>query len=135
MACILIIDDDNVLRDILAKALGHAGHTVFQAPDGLQGVDLARVAPVDLVLTDLIMPVQEGVETITTLRKERPELPVIAMSGDTANAKLYLEIAGKIGARRVLEKPFTPAELLALIDQVLSEGGGKQPNSSGPPSR
>ena len=123
MAQILLIDDDDLLRGVLAKSLGYAGHTVIQASDGRQGVELARAATIDLVITDLVMPVQEGVETILTLRRERPALPIIAISGGVSNAPLYLEIAGKVGAKRVLPKPFTPQELIATIDQVLAEVG------------
>jgi len=118
MAQILLIDDDELLRGVLAKALGHAGHVVIQAADGQQGVELARATAVDLVITDLIMPVQEGVETIVKLRRERPTLPIIAISGGVTHAKLYLDIAAKIGARRILAKPFSPQELLAAIDEV-----------------
>ena len=122
MARILLIDDDELLRGVLAKSLAHAGHTVIQAADGQQGVELARATAVDLVITDLIMPVQEGVETIMTLRRERPALPIVAISGGMSNSKLYLEIAAKIGAKRILPKPFTPTELLAVIDEVLASG-------------
>ena len=123
MAQILLIDDDDLLRGVLAKALGHVGHTVIQAADGQQGVELARATALDLVITDLVMPVQEGVETILTLRRERPNLPIIAISGGVSNSQLYLEIAGKVGAKRILPKPFTPQELTALIDEVLAEVG------------
>src|SRR5687768_7937766 len=121
MATILLIDDDELLRGALVQALVNAGHKVIEASDGLQGCELARSMSVDLVLTDLVMPVQEGVETILTLRRERPRLPVIAMSGGVTNSRLYLEIAGKIGAKRMLPKPFTPKALVALIEQVLNE--------------
>ncbi len=127
MAQILLIDDDDLLRGVLAKALVHAGHVVIQAGDGQQGVELARATTVDLVITDLIMPVQEGVETIVKLRRERPDLPIIAISGGVTHSKLYLDIAAKIGARRILAKPFTPQELLAAIDEVF---GGKPPAST-----
>jgi DNA-binding response OmpR family regulator len=121
MARILLIDDDDLLRGVLAKALAHSGHDTVQASDGKMGVELARVTPFDLVITDLIMPVQEGVETIIALHREHPKLPVIAMSGGTSNSKLYLGIAGKMGARRVLDKPFTPKLLIETIDEVLAE--------------
>ena len=110
-----------------AIALERRGYKVIEAADGKQGVELARESSVDIVITDLIMPVQEGVETILTLRRERPRLPIIAISGGVSRSKLYLDIAGKIGARRILPKPFTPKELLALIDQVLAEES--QPNA------
>lgn len=122
MATILIIDDDDLLRNVLAKALGYAGHTVVQAADGAQGLDLFRATPVDLVLTDLVMPVQEGVETILQLRRDSPDMPIIAMSGGVSNSKLYLEIAAKVGAKRILAKPFTPKELIVVIDEVLAGG-------------
>jgi DNA-binding response OmpR family regulator len=121
MARILLIDDDDLLRGVLAKSLAHAGHEILQASDGKMGVDISRVTSVDLVITDLVMPVQEGVETIVVLRREQPKLPVIAMSGGATNSKVYLDIAGKIGARRVLSKPFTPRELVETIEEVLAE--------------
>lgn len=119
MARILIIDDDDLLRGVLAQALAHAGHEVVQASDGKMGVDQVRSAPVDLVITDMIMPGQEGVETISILRREWPDLPVIAMSGGVTHSNLYLNIAVKIGARKMLAKPFTPSQLLAAVDEVL----------------
>lgn len=122
MANILLIDDDEPLRGALRLALMNAGHSVVEASDGRQGVELARGMSVDIVITDLVMPVQEGVETILTLRRERPTLPIIAMSGGVTNSGLYLGIAGKIGASRMLPKPFTPRALIALVDQVLNEG-------------
>ena len=122
MAKILLIDDDELLRRVLSKSLEHAGHTIIQAADGQQGIDLARATGVELVITDLVMPVREGVETILQLRRERPSLPIIAISGDHSNSKLYLEIAAKIGAKRILPKPFTPSELLKLVDTVLGSG-------------
>jgi DNA-binding response OmpR family regulator len=81
MATLLLIDDDDLLRRALIESLVKAGHKVIEASDGLQGCELARSLSVDLVITDLVMPVQEGVETIMTLRRERPRLPIIAMSG------------------------------------------------------
>ena len=126
MANILLIDDDHLLRGALSQSLVNAGHKVIEASDGLQGCELARSMPVDVVVTDLVMPVQEGVETILTLRRERPKLPIIAMSGGVTNSKLYLDIAGKIGARRMLPKPFTPKALISLIEQVLADEAQRQ---------
>jgi DNA-binding response OmpR family regulator len=125
MANVLLIDDDEMLRTVLAIAMEQAGHKVLQADDGQKGVELSRTASVDIVVTDLIMPVQEGVETIMTLRRERPRLPIIAISGGVSNSKLYLDIAGKIGAKRMLPKPFAPRQLVALIEEILSEESAK----------
>lgn len=121
MARLLLIDDDEALRGVLAKSLHYAGHEVLQAGDGQQGLDLVEATSVDLVITDLIMPVQEGVETIVRLKRTHSHVPIIAISGGSSNAPLYLEIANKIGAHRILEKPFTPEDLIGLIETVLRE--------------
>lgn len=128
MARILIIEDDDLLRGVLANALELAGHTVVQAENGQQGIDLFRSLPADLVLTDIVMPVQEGVETIMQLRRMRADLPIVAMSGGVPNSKLYLSIAGGIGAKKVLAKPFTPQQLLQVVADVL--GKNSPPPSS-----
>jgi CheY-like chemotaxis protein len=130
MASVLLIDDDDLVRGMLTTALTNAGHKVTAASDGQEGLAFVRSASFDIVVTDLVMPVQEGVETIMTLRRERPRLPIIAISGGVSRSKLYLDIAGKIGARRILPKPFTPKELIALIEQVLAEEKGPQTDSS-----
>jgi DNA-binding response OmpR family regulator len=126
MARILLIDDDDPLRTVMARAIQRGGHEVIEAVDGRQGVELFHATEVDLVITDLIMPGQEGVETIVQLRRARPSLPIIAISGGVSNSKLYLEIAAKIGARSILSKPFEVAELLARINDVLrpTDSGG-----------
>ena len=120
MARVLLIEDDDLLRDVLAQSLVVAGHEVIQASDGEEGVALFRSAPADIVVTDIVMPVQEGVETIMQLRKHRRDLPIIAMSGGAPNSKLYLGIAGRIGAQKILAKPFTPAQLQAAIADALA---------------
>jgi DNA-binding response OmpR family regulator len=121
MARILLIDDDDSLRTVLTKALGHAGYEVFEAGDGLQGLEVFRAIDVDLVVSDMVMPVQEGVETILKMRRERPDVPIIAISGGVTNSKLYLQIAGKMGADRVLPKPFTPQELIRTIEELRAD--------------
>lgn len=126
MPTVLVIDDDDMVRSLLVRALTGARYTVLEAADGQAGLSLARSNTVDLVVTDLVMPVQEGMETIMTLRRERPRLPVIAISGGVTNSRLYLDIAGKIGARRILPKPFTPKELIQLIEAVLAEEAQRQ---------
>lgn len=126
MPTVLVIDDDDMVRSLLVRALTGARYAVLEAADGQAGLSLARSNSVDLVVTDLVMPVQEGMETIMTLRRERPRLPVIAISGGVTNSRLYLDIAGKIGARRILPKPFTPKELIQLIEAVLAEEAQRQ---------
>jgi DNA-binding response OmpR family regulator len=118
MPRILLIDDDATLRKVMAMAMTLHGHVVVQAGDGREGVKLARSEPFDVVITDLIMPGQEGIETIGILRREFPPLPIIAISGGLPNSKLYLDIAHKIGAQRVLAKPFAMADLQSAICAV-----------------
>jgi DNA-binding response OmpR family regulator len=130
MARILLIDDDDALRGVIAQNLILAGHTVIEAADGRQGVDLFHATPVDLVLTDLVMPGKEGVETIIELHGENPDLPIIAMSGGMPRSSMYLDIAAKLGARRALAKPFTPQDLLKAIDEVLKEPPPKRPGKA-----
>lgn len=130
MARILLIEDDDMLRELLAHALSQVGHTVYQASDGRQGCDLFLATSPDVVLTDIIMPGQEGIETIIKLRHQHPNVAIIAMSGGATHSKFYLDIATKLGAHRVLPKPFTPSDLLHVIDEVLA---GQRPPTP-PPS-
>jgi CheY-like chemotaxis protein len=117
MARLLLIDDDEFLRAVIAVALTAVGHTVLEAADGRLAF---AHSDIDLVITDLVMPDREGLETIATLHRQRPALPIIAISGDVANSKLYLETAIKLGARRALTKPFASAMLLGVIDELLT---------------
>ena len=120
MSRILIIDDDDILREILALTLQRVGHDVLQAGDGSLAADIIEASPVDVVITDIIMPGQEGIETIQQLKRLHPALPVIAMSGTSTHSKIYLDIAGRLGACRMLGKPFTIEELLGAIAEALA---------------
>jgi DNA-binding response OmpR family regulator len=117
MARIILIDDDEMLRNTVARSLTAAGHTVALAANGFDGVALFRQEPADVILTDINMP-HGGLPTIRVLRSEFPKLAIIAMSGNPT----HLDMAGAIGANQVLAKPFTPKELLAAITAVLPTG-------------
>lgn len=120
MASILLIDDDDMFRDVLATALTQAGHVVKQAANGAEGLRLFRQEPPDLVITDIVMPEKEGLGTIMELRQSHPHARVIAMSGGLAHdPKLYLHMAEKFGASAVLAKPFHLTELLTAVDAAL----------------
>ena len=120
MQRILVIDDDEQMRALLRDILERAGYEVTEAQHGLEGLKLFRARPADLVVTDLIMPEKEGVETILELRAEYPEVPIIAVSGWGRNGpRDYLEIAARLGARRTVAKPFTRQEILAAVQQSL----------------
>ena len=81
MALILIIDDDDQIRRVLRKTLERDGYDVADAPNGKEGIRLYRENPADLVITDIIMPEKEGIETIRELRRDFPEVKIIAISG------------------------------------------------------
>jgi DNA-binding response OmpR family regulator len=116
---VLIIDDDEGIRHILRRALETAGYGVRETSDGAAGLKRFREAKADLVITDIIMPEREGVETIVALRKESPDTAIIAVSGGGRGGADYLDVAVKLGAVRVFAKPFTLAEVLGAVREVL----------------
>lgn len=125
MASILLIDDDDLFRDVLAGALAAAGHDVRQAANGAEGLRLFRQAKADVVITDIVMPEKEGLGTIMELRQSHPEARVIAMSGGLAHdPKLYLHMAEKFGASAVLAKPFHLSELMKAVEEAVKKGEG-----------
>ena len=120
MALILLIEDDYNFRSVLAMALEKVGYEVVEASNGKIGIVEFRKRPADLVVTDLIMPEQEGIETIMILKKEFPDVKIIAMSGGgRMPAGTYLKPARMLGANRVLVKPFGVSELLDAVGEVL----------------
>ena len=126
MALVLVIDDSSVVRDLVRGMLEHAGHSVVDANDGDAGVRLFNQQRPDLVITDLVMPNKEGIETIREIRQSKSDAKVIAMSGGSSQqAGRYLNAAKKLGADAVLGKPFTAAELLALVRQLLAQSDGR----------
>lgn len=130
MPTILLIEDDELFRSVLADALTAHGYVVTQASDGEVGLRLFREEPTDLVLTDIVMPNKEGVATVTELRRENPGLPIVAMSGGLAyNPDLYLKLAGGMGASRTLRKPFDLPTLLTTLRDVLAESRPERPGA------
>ena len=120
MARILVIDDDPAICRLVARTLAGSGYEVIEAHDGEEGLNLFRAKPPDLVVTDILMPKQEGIMTIMKMRGEAPSIAIIAMSGSGQRMGMnYLDYAGKLGADAMLPKPFRPAELKALVDKML----------------
>ncbi len=120
MAKILIIEDDDEVREYLEIILTRAGYECLSAPNGLEGVDLFMSNPADLVITDIIMPEKDGIETIMDLRRKNSALKVIAISGGgRAEPENYLHSAKLLGANRTMKKPFTNEEMLKNIRDLL----------------
>lgn len=125
MALVLVIDDTDGVRTLVRRLLESAGHEVIEARDGREGVARFQAHRPRLVITDILMPEREGIETISLLRAESPNLPIIAISGGGRSANLdFLEIARDYGAAAVLAKPFRPAQLLQEVDKLLAGGAG-----------
>lgn len=121
MARILIVEDDITLADALRYLLERRGCAVSVVHDGRQAVELSDQARFDLVITDLIMPEQEGIETILKLRRQQPTLPIIAISGGgMGDAQDYLRMAKNVGAAAALAKPFALTELLECIRKLVT---------------
>lgn len=131
MPHILLIDDDELFRPMIKVVMEHMGHTVVAAEEGREGMALYEREPFDLVLTDLIMPDQEGVETIMKLRKLNPAVKIIAMSGGgRVKPEGYLDIARRVGADATLKKPFEFNELRVLIATLLAPKSAPKPEGA-----
>lgn len=116
---VLVIDDDDQFRHGLCQLLEVEGYEVVGARDGREGIRCYRETPVDVVITDLLMPVQEGVETIRELRQEFPNVKIIAISGGGQGGQLdFLHVAQRLGAQRTLRKPFSREDLVLAIQEV-----------------
>jgi CheY-like chemotaxis protein len=121
MTRILIIDDEAPVRSVLRQILEKEGYEVIEAEDGEIGMKRYREHPADLVITDILMPEKEGIETILALRKVSPDIKIIAISGGGRTRKLdVLPLAKMFGAVRTLAKPFTRDDLLAAVKGVLA---------------
>lgn len=124
MAKVLIVEDDTAMRQMIVRALTDAGHQSLEAKDGRDGVRKFRAEAPDLIITDIIMPEQEGIQTIREIRATDTgaKIGIIAISGGGAtggDGSLYLAIAEELGADAVLQKPFRLAELVAMVDKLL----------------
>ena len=120
MARILIIDDDEHARTAIRRILEYVGHSVLEAADGREGLRIYHNAPVELVITDILMPEKDGLETIIALRKEFPEVKIIAITGGGRTGhRDFLYVAERLGAKRTLHKPFDIQELIDAVHALL----------------
>lgn len=123
MATILIIDDDEPFRTLLAHSVRAAGHSALLAPDGMEGVQLCRRTKPDLVLIDMVMP-HAGLAAIRVLRADFPNLRFIAMSG---GGSFRLGYARDLGAALTLTKPFSTEQLHAALAETLGPDAAPTP--------
>ena len=129
MARILVVDDEPEIRDLCAVTLREAGHHVVLADNGQSALDIHRIAPQDLVLLDMFMPIKDGLETLTALRGASPPPKIIAVSAGwrvTGRRKTdgvprdVLDVARERGADAILHKPFDPDELVRTVQTLLT---------------
>jgi DNA-binding response OmpR family regulator len=120
MARILLADDDDSFRKMLGLSLTKLGHDVAEVRNGKEAISVINKEPPDLLITDLVMPEKEGLETIDEVKRKHPSLKIIAMSGGgRVNATDYLNIARAMGADLVLAKPFSIDEMVASLSSLL----------------
>lgn len=123
---ILIVDDDWHVRDLFRVWLEREGFLIYEAENGKKAVEVHKNTPIDLLICDLIMPVQEGIETIRQFQDEFPEIGIIAISGGgQSSPDSYLSMAELLGAWRVFSKP------IAMVDVISSIHKWKEQNWSG----
>ena len=121
MARILIIDDEEYVRMTLSQAMEDEGHTVQLATNGREGLAIYKDAAPDLVITDVLMPEKEGIETIIELRKLNNAIKIIVISGGgRLNNIDFLEVARKFGASAALKKPFPIDDLCRAVAACLN---------------
>ena len=120
MAVVLVIDDDKQIRLLIRRILENEGHTVHEAADGKNGILLLQQNSIDLVITDIIMPEKEGLETIIDIRHDFPKMKILAISGGgKTGLPDFLPAAKKFGAHKTLPKPFGKQELLEAVNDLL----------------
>lgn len=120
---ILIIDDEPSALDLLRRIFEGEGYQVLLASNGLEGVELFHQFPCDLVITDIVMPGKDGLQTILDLREEYPDLPFVAISGGGAISKeRYLTVAGYLDRVVTLAKPFAVDAIIAAVEKLLTQG-------------
>jgi DNA-binding NtrC family response regulator len=121
---ILVIDDEPSSLDLLQRILEGEGYAVELASNGLEGMELFRLRPCDLVISDMVMPVKDGLQTILELRDIAPNLPVIAISGGGVISKeRYLTVAGYLGKVMTIAKPFAVETIVNAVAGLLQEQG------------
>ena len=122
MKRILVIDDEELILNFLKDLLVEEGYEVITACNGEEGLALFEAQSADLVITDIIMPVKDGLDTILELKKKAPELPVIAISaGGNIPKERYLAVAAYMKNTRTLAKPFTRDELISAVKEHLQD--------------
>jgi CheY-like chemotaxis protein len=121
MAVILVVDDESLVRGVVDDILTSEGHTVLQAISGAEAIRMCEERAFDLVITDLSMPLMDGFDLISALRRSQNDLAILAISGVYTGD--LLKAVKLLGAKAILEKPFELDELVAVVDKILGKNG------------
>jgi CheY-like chemotaxis protein len=117
---VLVVDDDALMRSLLAEWLSEAGYRVRQAENGADALQMLRSRPAGLLITDMDMPGRDGAQTLDEARRILPGLPVIAISGGAIDGRQnWAAMALKRGAAKAVAKPFDRQDLLAAVAEVV----------------
>jgi DNA-binding response OmpR family regulator len=127
LTTVLLVDDDELVRETVAVALADRGYTVVQAIHGREALAvLERPNSIEAVILDIMMPEMEGIEATREIRKRWASLPILVISGgDRSGWTSALDMVSKLGANRTLPKPFTPLQLVRNLEAMLSEAKRK----------
>lgn len=122
MAKVLVVDDEEPIRSLVAKILIKDGHEVMEAENGQSACDLFSGCEIDLIITDLVMPEKNGIEMIMDLKKTHPNVKVIAISGGVGFSGYFdlLSVASLLGAKHIIKKPFSVDEIRNAVDDMLA---------------
>jgi CheY-like chemotaxis protein len=113
---VMVVDDDHVLRSLVCRRLEHFGYQVFEAADGDKAIAKLETVQPNVLLTDIVMPDREGVETIIEIRRRWPQVKIVAMSGGgRIGPEMFLALASNFGASAVIRKPFKFGELIEVL--------------------
>jgi two-component system response regulator (stage 0 sporulation protein F) len=120
MATILLVEDDDLVKDMLAQVLERGSHKVIRARDGEEAVELLKNTQPDIIVTDIIMPKKSGITLISEVKNKHPDMEIIAISGGgRLDPTGYLDLSESLGATVSFEKPVDNAALLMAIDLLL----------------
>lgn len=132
MARILLVEDDEMVRETMQRQLENAGHDVLTARHGGEGLKAVEAGGLDLIVSDILMPEVEGIEFIMAVRRSGDMVPIIAITGGLPRAGAgrgidYLDLSAKLGASAIIRKPFTGRQLLQVVDDCLARGAEPRP--------
>jgi DNA-binding response OmpR family regulator len=120
MIQILVVEDDPAFRSVVGAALTKYGYSVIEASDGRAGLEVLKAHPIDLIVTELLMPEMDGIELIVELRETKNTIPIIAMTGRPDDTEVYLNVAKAFGAKYVFKKPFLMDDFISAVRSLLS---------------